>query len=290
MLGVLKIMIKYKKTMKKSLKMTVVTVLSMLCACVSAQSVSQITDCQGHTYPVVKIGSQYWMAENLRCTKYDTKSERAGQTLQLSSDYIEENLDEFLILSLTGSSHYFFYTPYYTDGRDATSEYSGNLTSTQRQHLGLLYNWTAAMGYKNMSEAKEQTGTYTGGKRQGICPNGWHLPNREDWNTLAKALGGVSKTDSDGDVYYSNVGAKLKSKNSWYNGGNGTDNYGFSGLPAGYADGDDVKDVGEWGFFWSSDAGNSEGAYIRILDFSVSSLYELGVAKYSAGSVRCVKN
>ncbi len=241
----------------------------MFCTSVNAQNLT-VTDCQGHKYPVVKIGEQYWMAENLQCTKYDTQSEMAGQMLQTSSNCSS--------------------APCYIDSRYANTEYSGNLTNEQRKYLGLLYNWVAAMGY-TVSQAKSQTGSYNG-RRQGICPNGWHLPSRADWNTLANSLGGVPKTDSNGNVDYPKVGAKLKSRSGWHNGGNGTDDYGFSGLPAGFALGISVVgSVGEWGDFWSSDAKSSGIAYIRGLEYGESDLKENVIGyRSSARSVRCLRD
>ncbi|MCQ2360562.1 MAG: hypothetical protein MJ009_03650 [Paludibacteraceae bacterium] len=242
--------------MKYSITFVLVVASLMFCTSVNAQNLT-VTDCQGHTYPVVKIGEQYWMAENFQCTKYDTQSERAGMTLQKSS-------------SSTNA-------PYYTDGRYVSTEYSENLTNEQRKHLGLRYNWAAAMGYAE-SQAKSQTGIYKG-RRQGICPNGWHLPSRAEWNTLASYCGGNN-----------NAGGKLKSRNGWYNGGNGTDDYGFSGLPAGGALGSSVSILGAWGSFWSSDDKSSNGAYIYDLMYKNSNLNEYSSYKYTAQSVRCLRD
>lgn len=214
-----------------------------------------VQDVCGNTYSVVKIGEQYWMAENLRCTKYDTQSERAGQMLQTSDSYT--------------------YAPYYIDGRYITTYYSGNLTNEQRQHLGLLYNWAAAMGYTE-SEALNQTGDYSS-RRQGICPNGWHLPSDEDWSSLNIASGDFA-------------GSKLKSKRGWYNGGNGVDVYGFSGLPAGYGVGSSVYDVGGMGYFWTSDASESSRANGYVLYFDTWDLHQNGKNKYVTQSVRCLRN
>jgi len=57
-------------------------------------------------------------------------------------------------------------------------------------------------------------------KVQGICPDGWHLPTRTEWNALFTEVGGKST-----------AGKILKSQTGWD--GNGTDEYGFSALPAG---------------------------------------------------------
>lgn len=250
--------------MKKSVFIVLSSVLPML---MMAQNTTTVTDCQGHEYPVVKLGSQYWMAENLQCTKYDTQSERAGVEIHTAFSNV--------------------YAPYYIDGRYANTEYSGYLTNAQREHLKLLYNWAAAMGY---TESQSQNlGSYSG-RRQGICPNGWHLPSRSDWNTLAIELGGVPKPKSNEYMDYSNVGAKLKSGSGWHNGGNGTDDYKFSGVPTGCAYGDKVESVGGWSYFWSSEAKNSDGAYVRYLSYDSSDLGEDYYSKRSARSVRCVKD
>ncbi len=58
---------------------------------------------------------------------------------------------------------------------------------------------------------------------RGICPDGWRLPADDDWKTLFKSVGGAKI-----------AGKKLKSRSSWYVDGNGSDDYGFSVLPAGY--------------------------------------------------------
>ncbi|GBU25395.1 hypothetical protein R83H12_02038 [Fibrobacteria bacterium R8-3-H12] len=73
-------------------------------------------------------------------------------------------------------------------------------------YCGRLYNWKMAM------EA---------------CPAGWHLPSDAEWSNLKTASGGKA------------AGTALKSKSSWsksfWNGDNGTDDYGFSVLACGFA-------------------------------------------------------
>ncbi|MGM9985219.1 MAG: fibrobacter succinogenes major paralogous domain-containing protein [Fibrobacter intestinalis] len=83
------------------------------------------------------------------------------------------------------------------------------------------------------------------------CPSGWHLPSKVEWDTLFTAVGGE-------DV----AGLKLKSTSGWYNDGNGTDEYGFSVLPAGYRNGDgDYLSADKDATFWSSTEYRSYIAY-----------------------------
>ena len=61
---------------------------------------------------------------------------------------------------------------------------------------------------------------------------GWHVPTKEDWETLIDFVGGKSV-----------MGMKLKSSSGWKK-GNGTDDFGFSALPGGFrerANGENAK-------------------------------------------------
>jgi uncharacterized protein (TIGR02145 family) len=61
---------------------------------------------------------------------------------------------------------------------------------------------------------------YTKGAALSVCPEGWHLPNSEEWQELADVVGGNSI-----------AGEKLKSSAGWNP--PGTDIYGFAVLPGG---------------------------------------------------------
>lgn len=215
-----------------------------------------VTDACGNKYKFVTIGTQIWMAENMRCNKYDTESERAGATLSTSSSST--------------------YAPYYTDGMNATTSYSGNLTSEQRSKLGYLYNWSATVGLATESAATNQTSSFSG-NRQGICPNGWHVPTSAEWSTLKNYVG-------------SNAGAKLKTTSGWYSGGNGTDAYSFAALPAGYANGYSVYYVGYGASFWTATPNYSYTAYSCNLNCNNDNMYSSSNNKNYAQSVRCVRN
>lgn len=227
-----------------------------------------VTDCEGNTYPVVKIGSQYWMAENLRCTKYDTNGLRSGETLSTSTELTFE--------------------PYYTDGRDEESEYSGGLTPEQRKRLGLLYNWAAAMGIPSGHTAEMQTLGFSGSV-QGICPNGWHIPTRTEWVTLAEYVGGIYA-----GTYCEGKAEDLKSTSGWYEEiadfVRGADKYGFCVLPAGSANGSNVFNVGYLGCFWTATPDGKAQAYDSYFVPVGYCTYYMLYDKKNALSVRCVKN
>lgn len=93
---------------------------------------------------------------------------------------------------------------------------------------GRLYTWAIAMD--SIGHAKAGEYACGDGKTfcpitddyQGICPKGWHLPTKAEFDTLVVVVGGASI-----------AGKVLKSQVGWNNGGNGSDSVGFSALPAG---------------------------------------------------------
>ena len=150
---------------------------------------------------------------------------------------------------------------------------------------GRLYTWAAAMdsagvfgdggkgcGYDVTCSAKEPV--------RGVCPESWHLPSDTEWKTLFTAVGGE-------DV----AGTKLKSKSGWYNNGNGTDEYGFSVLPAGNRfDVGNYYNADYYAFFWSRTEHSSVDAYnwdFFYVDTYVRSQY---YSKEIGFSVRCLRD
>ncbi len=235
----------------------------------------KVTDACGNTYPVVKIGEQYWMAENLRCNKYATESEAYNAS--------------WLTNNTIPTSEKKAYTPYYTDASDKSKwdkeyDYSDNLTETQVKKLGYLYNWAAAVG---VADGQKQTTAFSG-NRQGICPNGWHVPSRAEWQKLVDY---IEKTDGKG---IDTAGKHLKTTFGWYSGDSyyesGLDTYGFAALPACYADGSSVGNVGVHTDFWTAAPNESGSAYGRKLSYYDGNLYEYGYYKDYGRSVRCLRD
>jgi len=138
---------------------------------------------------------------------------------------------------------------------------------------GRLYNWETA---------------------KKSCPDGWHLPNNEEWQELIDFAGGSEV-----------AGTKLKATSDWdYSGGirceggcnNGTDDYGFAALPGGFALTSGAPFSMNVGIWWSDSEYNTSIAnFMRMFPFEDFHLVDgewLGddANKGSFNSVRCLKN
>ena len=145
---------------------------------------------------------------------------------------------------------------------------------------GRLYRWVAAVGKSESECGKGYTCSLPSGNIQGVCPSGWHLPSKAEWETLFNAVGGQST-----------AGMILKSTSGWNSSGNGSDAFAFSALPAGNRSGNGVYyDEGNLANFWSSTEGTSDFAYSMRLSFDsdIAPLSRYG--KNYGFSVRCLKD
>lgn len=120
---------------------------------------------------------------------------------------------------------------------------------------------------------------------RGLAPKGWHVPTKAEWITLLNTAGGKET-----------AGAKLKAKTLWDALGgvdrNGSDEYGFNGLPGGLRGNKDgnFNGRGTRGQYWTSTKNTSVNAAIIVLGVN-SGVTVGGIADNGFGySVRCVKN
>ena len=159
---------------------------------------------------------------------------------------------------------------------------------------GRLYSWTAAM---NIS-TKYRLSWYDKDiqyPHQGICPDGWHIPDSTEWRTLADY---VKKVDGSSGLLMSSKGWKASSYKP------STDPYGFSVIPVGayygrYADAHadfsqtEFDDDGLFANFWSAEEGKEFNLAVYVFfdyrrDYMsmTASVYN---EKERGFSVRCVK-
>jgi uncharacterized protein (TIGR02145 family) len=136
-----------------------------------------------------------------------------------------------------------------------------------------------------------------------VCPAGWHLPSRAEWDALVKAVSGKAMSNDDEDDYKSKRACKaLKAKSGWRTddgmAGNGTDDYGFAALPVGkrqavcYSSGSKsdngcYHDAGGNGDWWSATAAG-DSAYIWGINNYFGELGGFYINKDWGVAVRCV--
>ncbi len=138
---------------------------------------------------------------------------------------------------------------------------------------------------KSTSHCEKYGSLYTWDAAKVVCPDGWKLPNDDDWNELFKSAGGLSKA---GDALKSS--GIEESEEKWKDDGNGNDSFDFTVLPGGDRD---IKgkfnNIGEYAFFWSASTKSDGNPYIWRFGYDESSAGRSFDSKDVAVSVRCIK-
>jgi uncharacterized protein (TIGR02145 family) len=231
----------------------------------------QCKDPDDRNYKIVKIGFQWWMAENLGyLPEVSPASSRSGR-----------------------DRHYYVFG------------YNGNDTNTAKttdnyRTYGVLYNWPAAMDGSESSDANPS------GIR-GVCPAGWHLPSDAEWTQLENFLAdnGYNYDGASGGGR-EKIAKSLASNNHWRISSSNLDNWGdigynlsannrsgFSALPGGYFSSPSYSfgSIVDFGAWWSSTESNSFGqVWIRELKSYYHFVYRTYEKPEYGFSVRCVRN
>jgi uncharacterized protein (TIGR02145 family) len=177
-----------------------------------------------------------------------------------------------------------------TDARDSKKYKSVKIGTQTWMAENLNYEASGSKCYDNKSENCTKYGRlYDWNTAKKVCPSGWHLPSKAEWETLSNYVesnSGCSKCDA----------SKLKATSGWLKvtdkDGNGTDDYGFSALPGGYSNYDSFYFVGHYGHWWSaSEDDNKSYAYDRYMYYHFNSA-DGGTnnRKTFLRSVRCIKD
>jgi uncharacterized protein (TIGR02145 family) len=216
------------------------------------------TDADGNNYTVVTIGTQTWMAENLKTTKYND-----GIDIPLAKDTAALINDPTAWWNLTTSA-YFWYK---------------NDAATYKNEYGALYNWYAV-----------NTGK--------LAPTGWHVSTDAEWTTLGNYLianGYNYDGSTSGDYYAKSLAATTNWTTYKDAGAIGNDlsknnSTGFSAMPGGgcYAGG--FYFVGRDGYWWSSTENDASSTWARGLNYNDIGLSRYNYSKYAGYSVRCVRD
>ena len=225
-----------------------------------------VKDVDGNVYHTVKIGKQVWMKENLRTTHYADGTEIASWEFAKTM---------------------------------APWRYCPNEDYSNVNTFGYLYNWSAVMhaGAERNSSS---------GNVKGICPDGWHVPSKSEFDELVaycEKLSERKKTYStcsalaapDGWEWTPTEYSPAKPK---------TDNAsGFSAVPAGEAYYNDKSlhydYFGRNANFWGIKSNEEMECILLELDYIGEYSYKSGNVTIREGidksescgySVRCVKD
>jgi uncharacterized protein (TIGR02145 family) len=141
------------------------------------------------------------------------------------------------------------------------------------EEYGRVYNWAEAMNI----DSKYNDSVWTGSdvKHQGLCPVGWHVPSKADFQILM----GMDLRPPE-----PRLATSIRSQTGWAmaSGINNTNESGFSALPiAG-----DIGDIGDkYAMWWSTNAELMFLSYGQIFVEAFASM-----EKKASSSVRCIKN
>ncbi|MGF1635639.1 MAG: fibrobacter succinogenes major paralogous domain-containing protein [Cyclobacteriaceae bacterium] len=186
-----------------------------------------MADIEGNVYATVVIGAQEWMKENLRATRYNDGTPIPGNLSNVE-------------WSTTSEGAYAVYSYGLIEGLNSPAEVS--------DAYGNLYNWYAVVD------------------ERGLCPNGWRVPDNEDWIELWQYA-----VSNYLEINNNNIGNYLKSclqegslhdrecntseHPRWQSSDThyGNDYFGLSLLPGGerIANGAFFA-IGNFGFWWTS--------------------------------------
>jgi uncharacterized protein (TIGR02145 family) len=196
-----------------------------------------VQDVQGNSYPTIKIGEQWWMAENLNTTKF-----RTGEDIP----------------NITGTGEWI-------SSENAAYCNSNNDTAIAEVY-GRLYNWYAAADNRK------------------ICPNGWHVPNDNDWAALTQFLGGEEvaggKLKQSGTELWSSPNAEA------------TNESGFNAIPGGVRNSTtgNFNGIGINASWWSVTQHNTDNAFTWGLTSVNGIMSNYFLDKNTGLSIRCVKD
>jgi uncharacterized protein (TIGR02145 family) len=210
-----------------------------------------VVDIDGNSYHTVIIGTQVWMVENLKTTKYN---------------------DGSLISNVTDSDEWF---------QSTTGAYCNyNNDPSNGNIYGRLYNWyaietnkLAPQDWHVPSDAEWTT------LKDYLMENGYNFDSTTVGNQISKSLAstyGWAPSDEIGDV-----GNNQASNNRT----------GFTALPGGcrYVDGL-FCNIGEYGSWWSSTSYSTTDAYMQLIGYGFGHIIYYYNEKYCGLSVRCIKD
>ncbi len=160
------------------------------------------------------------------------------------------------------------------------------------EKYGRLYNWEIALDTSNRGCGDNFSGCRLRSDfhpREGICPDGWHVPEHAEWDTLFAYADAHGEGESAGDAlqaYY---------RDDYLEKTYSSDRFGFNVVPAGVFNGKEFSGLGTSSEFWTASIETTDWlSYISITPSTIHFVKGSGSNVYMthishAVSVRCVK-
>jgi uncharacterized protein (TIGR02145 family) len=217
-----------------------------------------LSDIDGNVYKIVQIGKQWWMAENLKTTRYRNGDEILKLPEDTHGDFDWDSMVE-------GVYGVYPHSEPETEGIDSDEE--------MVQAYGLLYNWFAV------------------NDSRGLCPLGWHVPSKEEWETIRDYLGGlwVAGGEMKSTRLYPEPHPRWGSA-KYPASIDASNRSGFSGLPGGWGEEMFFTDLGHHGCWWSATESEIKHAWYANLYYKDSRLIISSPPKTNGYSIRCVQD
>jgi len=151
-----------------------------------------------------------------------------------------------------------------TDGRDGTEYKTIGIGTQNWMAENLNYNANGSKCYDNTDANCDKYGRlYDWNTAMKSCPNGWHLPSKEEWDVLTVAVGG--------DKHLSDI-------------------YVFSAQPGGLGDFKGYfGDIGSSSYWWSALESNNNSAYYLSISHNYKYAYWNSDFKSYLFSIRCLQ-
>lgn len=192
----------------------------------------------GLWYRKVTIGTQVWMAENLRYADSTKYVNLRGQTWCNSKE-----------------------------------------NDSNCVRAGRYYTWTAAMDFDSQWQSVSATPLIKTPYHRGICPEGWHMPTKGEWDAMKSKSGNYAAQQVTGSIEWIDA----------------TNTSGLSILPAGQVSTPRMivnSFVGSYAFFWSaSEEFSAKAHFWRTYKNAAgtSGIIDNG-EKYHAFNIRCLQD
>ena len=144
--------------------------------------------------------------------------------------------------------------------------------------------------YDNEPENCKKFGRlYTWEAAKKVCPEGWHLPTKDEWLELFTEHSCEIEKDDTNSIIYRCAGTSLKAIDSWDYDTDNTNEYGFSVVAAGLMTSGKFKNKGVSSYLWTATAPYEIIATLVTFEYNEDFTRFVLINRNVGLPVRCVK-